>query len=165
MTLSAEVIQKCRTAGLFPSAIETDVSEAYERAEFVEMTFDSWFAKYKPSHPHAFISEAMADLETQAFSQGNMTARTRLVQELGADQAEARAKEWGLKGFTDFKTRGKRPFGEQSNEKPKADNPWSPEGWNLTAQMRVAKSDMALAERLAKAAGSFLGATRPNRAA
>ncbi len=42
------------------------------------------------------------------------------------------------------------------------DNPWSAKGWSLTEQGKVAREKgMAEAERLAKAAGSRVGATRP----
>ncbi len=44
-------------------------------------------------------------------------------------------------------------------------NPWSAEGWNLTSQGSAFKADPALAARLAKAAGSHIGATKPTRAA
>jgi hypothetical protein len=42
-----------------------------------------------------------------------------------------------------------------------ASNPWSKDGWNLTSQGRVLRNDPARAERLAKSARSFIGATRP----
>jgi len=46
-----------------------------------------------------------------------------------------------------------------------ASNPWSRDGWNLTAQGRVLKNDPARAERLAKSARSFIGATCPAQGA
>jgi hypothetical protein len=42
-----------------------------------------------------------------------------------------------------------------------ADNPWSKAGWNLTKQGAAVKADRAEAERLAKQAGSFIGASKP----
>jgi hypothetical protein len=42
-------------------------------------------------------------------------------------------------------------------------NPWSPEGWNLTRQGSAFRADPALAARLAAAAGSHIGATRPTK--
>lgn len=42
------------------------------------------------------------------------------------------------------------------------DNPWSEKGWNLTKQGQIIKEHgLSKAEELAKAAGSFIGATRP----
>ena len=47
----------------------------------------------------------------------------------------------------------------------KSSNPWSVEGWNLTKQMAAHRSDPALAERLAKAALSHIGAAHPTKVA
>jgi hypothetical protein len=51
------------------------------------------------------------------------------------------------------------------HDKNRTDNPWSPQGWSLTRQGAVYKSDPALAARLAKCAGSYIGATKPGKAA
>ena len=42
-----------------------------------------------------------------------------------------------------------------------ANNPWSKEHWNLTEQAKLVMQDEAKAEQMAKAAGSFIGATKP----
>lgn len=43
-----------------------------------------------------------------------------------------------------------------------ADNPWSPKGWNLTEQGRIIREQgMDVANNMAKAAGSSVGATKP----
>jgi len=42
-------------------------------------------------------------------------------------------------------------------------NPWSAEGWNLTKQGSAFRADPQLAARLAAAAGSKTGATRPTK--
>lgn len=44
-----------------------------------------------------------------------------------------------------------------------SDNPWSKDGWNMTKQSALVKNDRPEAERLAKAAGSFIGATAPKK--
>jgi hypothetical protein len=41
-------------------------------------------------------------------------------------------------------------------------NPWSKDGWDDMAQVRIYQSDPAQAEQLAKAAGSRIGALRPS---
>jgi hypothetical protein len=165
MNLPQELIEALQKAGMQKTAIHTDASEAFERAEFIPATLDAWIAERRKDKSHFFISVVQTDLETLAFASGNITARSRIVKELGEDAANERAREWGLKSITDFKTHGERPGGEQQKEKPKQDNPWSQDGWNITRQGAVCKSDMALAQRLATAAGSFIGATRPARAA
>jgi hypothetical protein len=62
----------------------------------------------------------------------------------------------------------KRDSGNHSSDSGRtaaadASNPWSAQGWNVTRQGAVAKADMNLAKRLAKAAGSHIGAVRPTR--
>ncbi len=163
MSLSPELIKQLQAAGMKLTAIQTDAADAFERAEFIEATLPKWIAEQKEKRPHCFVGEGQTDLESAAFADGNMTARTRLIKQLGQADADARAKEWGLKSIMDFKTRGTRPGGEQK-EKPKADNPWSAEGWSVTRQGQVARADFALATRLAKAAGSYVGATKPRAA-
>lgn len=55
--------------------------------------------------------------------------------------------------------KGTRSFGESFGE-----NPWSAEHWNVTKQMQECKLDRPRAEKMAKAAGSFIGATSPPKA-
>ncbi len=43
-------------------------------------------------------------------------------------------------------------------------NPWSKDHWNMMEQGRAIRSDRAKAEEMAKAAGSFIGATAPKAA-
>jgi hypothetical protein len=45
--------------------------------------------------------------------------------------------------------------------KKKSINPWLAEGWNLSAQGAMLKSDPALAADFAKRARSYIGATKP----
>lgn len=44
-----------------------------------------------------------------------------------------------------------------------ANNPWTADNWNMTEQMRIVTSDRAKADRLAKAAGSSIGAIAPTK--
>jgi hypothetical protein len=165
MSLPPSIVQKLQADGMQASAINTDAADAFERGEFIEATLGKWLTEQKAKRPHLWIMAGQIDLEQSAFGDGNMTARSRLTKELGEATATERAKEWGLKGIADFKTRGSRPGGEQQKEKPKGDNPWSAENWNVTRQGSVAKADFALAQRLAKAAGSYIGATKPAKVA
>jgi hypothetical protein len=164
MSLPPELTKKLQAAGMRMSAILTDATEAWENGNLIEATLPKYIADKRAAHPHCFIGGEQFDIEQSAFGDGNMTARSRLMKTLGHAEAEARAKEWGLKSLTDTKTRGERPGGEANQEKPKGDNPWSAEGWNMTKQSQVVRADFALATRLAKAAGSYVGATRPRAA-
>lgn len=51
------------------------------------------------------------------------------------------------------------------NNTPPEENPWSnaPGAWNVTKQMQIFRADPAQAARLAKEAGSAIGATRNMR--
>lgn len=49
-----------------------------------------------------------------------------------------------------------------AEQKEKADNPWSAAGWNVTRQAQLVRaSGLEKAAQIAKAAGSYIGATRP----
>ncbi len=163
MSLSPELIKKLQANGMRMSAILTDAAEAWENGKFIEATLPKWIADQKVQRPHCFIDGEQFDSEQAAFGNANMTARSRLIKTLGYAEAESRAKEWGLKSLTDT-SHGERPGGKENHDKPKGDNPWSAEGWNVTKQGSVARADFALATQLAKAAGSYVGATRPRAA-
>ena len=45
-----------------------------------------------------------------------------------------------------------------------SDNPWSAKSWNMTKQAEIMRSDMERAKQMARSAGSFVGATSPNKA-
>lgn len=100
---------------------------------------------------------------------GNVTAFGKISRALGdADRATT---ERFIAAEREKRTNNKndgdrnRDEGGRFTEKPKASNPWSAEGWNLTKQMQTHRADPALAERLAKAANSRVGAARPTKVA
>ena len=47
------------------------------------------------------------------------------------------------------------------NGGPAGVNPWSKDGWNMTAQGKIVTADLAKAERLAKQAGTTVGGRKP----
>lgn len=153
-------------AGMAPTAL-TDACDAFAVGEWNAETLNAWITEQKTKRPHLWPAKGDADLESAAFVGRNLSARARLLQQLGEEAANTRAKAWGLRDLHDYRTRATRPGGDSggNKEKPTRDNPWSAEGWSLTAQGRIYKSDPDLAGRLAKAAGSFIGATRPTKAA
>jgi hypothetical protein len=134
------------------------------------LTAKAWLDKQRESRPHWFgpQTDEHAELEHRAFVLGNVTARGQLVKANPA-LALARAKEYGLRDLNDY-SRGtvpsNTPTGEKKPTNKGKDNPWSAENWSITKQGQLVKV-MGLdgAARMAKAAGSFVGATRPTKAA
>jgi len=134
------------------------------------LTAKAWIDAQREKRPHWFAAQTdeHAELEASAFGAGNVTARGKLVKANPA-LALARAKAWGLRDLNDY-SRGTRPSDTPTGEKKPAakdrSNPWLPECWNITKQGQLIKV-MGLdgAARMAKAAGSFVGATKPPKAA
>ncbi len=109
-----------------------------------------------------------ADLIEKALA-GNMTARAQ-IHRLRKDAtpaatdkflAEQRAK--ANSGNDDGGSNRSRDTGGRFVSDK--DNPWTAAHWNLTEQMRVYRTDPALASRLANRAGVRVGATKPARVA
>ena len=115
---SAEIERRALAAGIQASAI-ADVFEAYtgtatRKPEFDLNDMDLWLEKQKLVRPHLFPEVGVYALAAEAFSENgvlNLSARSKLVLEVGEAQAEAMAKQWGLSSLQDFKTHGKRPGG------------------------------------------------------
>jgi hypothetical protein len=134
------------------------------------LTAKAWLdtQREKRSYWWGTQTDENAELEQKAFGEGNVTARGKLVKGNQA-LALARAKAWGLRDLNDY-SRGTRPSDTPAGEKKPAakdrNNPWLPECWNITKQGQLIKV-MGLdgAARMAKAAGSFVGATKPPKAA
>ena len=130
----------------------------------------------KPLFPAVQIVRKPVDTsseERQAFERGSVQARGELVRKLGEAAADARAQAWGLDRITDFKSKAVRPTAENSEvekpaateeqQKPVSTNPWSKEAWDTRRQFSVIRAmGPQKASELAHAAGSFLGATRPD---
>lgn len=165
------IAARLAAAGMKPSAIN-EASDDFAEGKLGADNLDEWIEKQRTARPYLYPTKGEADLESAAFGEfgkPNLTARSNLVKQIGEEAADARAKAWGLTGLHDYRTRAKRPGdagnGDQKDKRPAKDNPWSAEGWNITKQGSVMRADPALGERLARAAGSFIGATRPTRAA
>lgn len=159
----ATITLKCQADGVLATAIP-DIIDIAEHGEFIAASIDKWLAEQKSptKRPHLWPMAGQVDLEASAFA-GNFTSRNLLVKQIGIEAADDRAREWGLNSIHDYKTTPTRPGAQR--EKPKASNPWSAEGWNLTKQMQTHRADPALAERLAKSAGSRVGAAHATKVA
>src|ERR1700732_1621274 len=99
----ATITAKCQADGVLGTAI-IDVIERGENGDFILQSFDGWLKEQKKTRPHWWPMDGQADLEAQAFG-GNFTARNRLVKQIGMAAADARAREYGLRGIHDYTTK------------------------------------------------------------
>jgi hypothetical protein len=99
---------------------------------------------------------------------GNMTAKSRLVRQLGSLAAvDAVLADKSNTGADDTARDEKGRFvGATPQEKEAAaNNPWGP-NWNATRQGQIVRSlGVEAAQRIAKAANSYIGAVRPAKVA
>jgi hypothetical protein len=109
----------------------------------------------KSAAPHGMAHHAIDPALVEQALAGHITAKGAIARALGEDNA-------GTELFLQAE-RAKRGGGSDSNKKPSSENPWSKEGWSLTRQGAVYKSDPALAARLAASANSRIGATHPSK--
>jgi len=115
--------------------------------------------------PAKTVGEKQADIPPELIekARANITARGAIYNKLyrgKGSEAETQAQLDKLLKGGERDANGR--FVERGGE-PDASNPWSRQGWNLTAQGRALRNDPARAERLAKSAHSFIGATRPSQ--
>jgi len=102
----------------------------------------------------------------------SLTAKGQIARAFGADnsnsaasRAAAEKAELFLRAEATKRGSGERERDDGGKFVAKSSNPWSLEGWNLTKQMQTHRADPALAERLAKAAHSRIGAAHATKAA
>jgi hypothetical protein len=161
--------ETCQRHHVVKTAIETDVLDRYLKGKFNLDGIDAWLAKQQTKRPHLFEQPtAHQSLEALAFAgSGNVTARGKLVKEIGEKDADKAARSWGLSGLHDFTRQGAPVSGEQkAARKADRENPWSEAGWNLTRQGALVKAmGIEKAASMARAAHSYIGATRPTKAA
>jgi hypothetical protein len=158
-------------------------ARVYAVKEFAAGTFSAdtaagWAATLKHDVPKLFdkpksvesdaANAANAELMASAFVSRSVTARGKLVEAIGEDKANEAAKTFGLTNLHDYVTRGKAPVvgekaDDKTNNKPKRDNPWgSGAQWSITKQGALVRAlGVEKASEIARAAGSFIGATRP----
>lgn len=135
------------------------------------LTAKAWLDMQREKKSYLFGTEndAQAELERKAFGEANVTARGVLVRG-NPGLALARAKAWGLRDLNDYRKGTPPATGDdtagKNKSKPAGNNPWRADQWNISKQGQLVKV-MGLdgAARMAKAAGSYVGATRPNKAA
>lgn len=125
--------------------------------------------------PHKAEAERLEQEALQGSVSAHGAMYRRFLAESGnnARLADARYREWcdqnraapGKKADGTGKPIGDLDADDLKRVGQSTTNPWSPEGWSLTRQGAVFKADPSLAERLSRAAGSYIGATKPSKVA
>jgi hypothetical protein len=161
--------------------------EAFSVGEYTIEQVDSWLAVNRTKRPDLWpkteaeqAAEAAKQsrsaereaLKLKAFTggskgTGNVQARGDFLRLYGDKDTDAAARECGLDGMHDWKTKGKVPAADDADkdkgkDKSKSPNPWSRQHWNITAQGNLVRAiGIEKAAQIAKAAGSRIGATKP----
>lgn len=125
-----------------------------------------WIAEHKP---HLLPPKFERSLADRAFVDGNMTARTALVKEIGSAEANKIAQRYGLHSVSDTRrgTPPAEPVTDKKNGKTgdHSNNPFHKSNWNVSKQgslLRAVGPEKTAA--IAASVGSRIGATRPNEA-
>jgi hypothetical protein len=158
-----DLAQEQRIAERLTNIVKSDaVSEfilEHRDGLFDENTLDAWLTKRREDRPHRFIGDnTIAPEVVTAARAGNITARGKVFVALGRDQA-------ALDALLAAPAADTKKLDADPAFKGKV-NPWRAEYWSKTEQGRIAKTlGVAVAERMARAANSTLGATKPSRIA
>lgn len=102
---------------------------------------------------------------------GNLTARAQIVRQLKGDVAATDALIAGKTADDtgadkDRDAQGRFKAASPAEKEAGKNNPWAPDNFNVTRQGQIVKAlGMEAAQRIAKAAGSHVGATRPAKVA
>ena len=131
----------------------------------METKVRGWFSENKLDFLIGTPSNNSADARADAVlveraRGGNKTAQGQLFRKLGNDQA----KYDSVMKRKPFNAPDDEPLDEPTKENG-GTNPWSAQGWNVTAQGRILRANPKLAASLAKSANATIGQTKPTRAA
>lgn len=126
---------------------------------------ERWIDELPEHHPHYFPNTS-PDLLEQAFVLGNLTARGKVIKQEGRARYLEVAKVWSADP-NDPRIPGKRPGSQSADDRPevkdRSNNPWLPEAWNVSKQGSIVKAmGIEKAAAIARTAGSYIGATKPN---
>jgi hypothetical protein len=125
-------------------------------------------AEMEKQFPVQIPSEAAAmslqDRLDKAFlGRGNLGMRAALKKEVGDEQLNTYAKQYGLKSWADPSPG--RNANDTGQKKAAASSPWSKAGWNISEQGRLVRAiGIERAAGIAKASGCTLGSTKWNPA-
>jgi hypothetical protein len=107
---------------------------------------------------------AQQELEGAALA-GNVSAHGRLLRTLGAEKYQQWCKDHAAKPGKVADEAAAAAALANADDKTK-DNPWLAEKWNVTKQAQIVRAlGIEAAQRIAKAANSYVGATKAAKAA
>ena len=137
-------------------------------AEHYKLTLPNLFRKEPEQKAEQQIGDVDPALVSAALD-GSITARGQVFRALHLNERDPHSVV-RLDSFLDTQkikagVTAKAEASPVDLQKAGGSNPWAPGSWNLTRQMQAYQSDPGLAARLAKAAGSRIGAARPTKAA
>jgi hypothetical protein len=175
VTDEASVRKHALDDGMLPTAVD-DIWLRYQMSGAKE-PFLEWLPRVKAGIPHMYPPKPIDDgispelIERACGKSPTLAARAELYRTAGPELYNKILTSWGgspvsLKPGTNPKAAAKtteQKTEETAARKPKASNPWSKEGWNVTAQGRLVQSiGFEKASAIAAAAGSKIGATKFN---
>jgi hypothetical protein len=169
-----DITAGCIAHGMLPIAVQ-DVLIQYPNDGSEPLV--TWLDRIKPTVPHRYPPPEIDDgvnplmIERAFGATPTMFARGDLLRLVGPDLYSKLMASWGasasnLKPGTNPKATTETQVKDAvaaALRKPKASNPWSKDGWNVTAQGRLVQSiGLDKAAAIAAAAGSKIGATKYN---
>jgi hypothetical protein len=140
-------------------AVHAATGKPIDDPEVLKYVSEAW--------PHLIPPPFEVPLADRAFLENDMTARSRLVREIGPGAALDVAKRYGHETLHS-RAKGTRPTNLEApaEDKPKvshASNPFHKSNWNVTAQAKLLRAvGTEKCAAIARAVGSTIGATRPN---
>jgi hypothetical protein len=120
--------------------------------------------------PHLLPPVYERSLAERAFIDGNMTARTSLVKQIGKAEADKLAQQYGLRSVSDTR-RGTAPTRADDDASKKnigsaarhRNNPFHASNWNISAQGKLLRAvGPEKCAAIANAVGAKIGDVRPN---
>jgi len=141
-------------------AVHAATGKPINDPEVLKFASDTW--------PHLIPPPFEVPLADAAFLDNNMSARSRLVRELGPTAALDVAKRYGHETLHSTK-KGKRPDNikapaeDTKAKNAHASNPFHKSNWNISAQGKLLRAvGPEKCAAIARAVGSTIGATKPN---
>lgn len=170
--LEGRLLEAAVIAGVRPEVAETDLRERIRAGDVTEANFTEKLAEWKATPNHHFFALSGADIEAEAIDAFGPGRTLKAQADYTKKHGEAKAAEVAALFGTSLGGKpGKVPEGFKTKE-PDArainkdvppsvgTNPWAAGSWNVSKQGQVVKAlGLEKAQKIARAAGSYVGAT------